>query len=53
MTGVGRAVDPVVGEMPVTLVALGAEGGSGVGAVRDLPSQAVNPIANAKSKTLR
>ena len=60
MTGVGRAVEPVVGEIAVTLggageiaVTLGAAGGSSVGPDGDLPSQALDPIANANSHTLR
>jgi hypothetical protein len=56
--GVGRAVEPVDGEIAVSLGALGAAEGSGagpdgVGADGDFPSQAVNPIANANSNTLR
>jgi hypothetical protein len=53
MTGVGRAVDPVDGEIAVTVGALGAAGGSGVGPDGDRPSQAANPIANANSNTPR
>ena len=53
VTGVGRAVEPVDGEIAVTLGALGAAGDSGVGPDGDRPSQAVNPIANANSNTPR
>ena len=54
VTGVGRAVEPVDGEIAVTLGALGAlgaAGDSGVGPDGDRFSHAVNPIANANSNT--
>ena len=59
MTGVGRTVEPVDGEIAVTLGApgpLGAPGAVGdseVGPDGDRPSQAANPIANAHSNTPR
>jgi hypothetical protein len=55
MTGVGRAVEPVEGEIAVTVGAgaLGAVGGGGVGAEGDCPSQAANPNASANSNTPR
>jgi len=55
MTGIGRAVEPVDGEIPVTLGAAGGSGvgPDGVGPDGDLPSQAANPIANANTNTLR
>ena len=51
ITRVGRAVEPVDGEIEVTLGVLGAPGGGGVGSDGDLPSQAEPPIANANSNT--
>ena len=56
VTSVGRAVEPVEGEIAVTVGAGGAPGaadGSGVGPDGDLPSQAVSAIANVNSKTPR
>ena len=52
MTGVGRAVEPVDGEIAVTVGARGAAGGSGVGPDEVCPSQAAHPIATAHSNTL-
>ena len=46
----GRAVEPLDGGIAVTL---GAAGGSCVGPEGDLSSQALNPIANTNSNTLR
>jgi hypothetical protein len=56
VTGVGRAVEPVDGEIPLTVGALGAlgtTGGSDVGADGDCPSQAADPITNASRSTRR
>jgi len=53
VTVVGRAVEPVDGEIAVTLGALGALGGGAVGPDGDRPSQAGNPNANANSNTPR
>jgi hypothetical protein len=53
MTGVGRADEPVDGEIADTVGALGAAGGGGVGPDGDRPSQAANPIANVNSNTPR
>jgi hypothetical protein len=56
VTDVGRAVEPVDGEIAVTLgelAAMGAAGGSAVGPAGDRPSQAANPIASANSNTPR
>ena len=56
MTGVGRAVEPVDGEIAVTegaLAAAGGGGGGGVGPEGDCPAQAAHPIANANSNTPR
>jgi hypothetical protein len=53
VTRVGRAVEPVDGEIAVTLGVMGAPGGGGVGSDGDLPSQAAHPIANANSTALR
>jgi hypothetical protein len=53
MIGVGRTVEPVDGEIAVTLGAPGAVGDNDVGPDGDRPSQAANPIANAKSNTPR
>jgi hypothetical protein len=53
MTGVGRADEPVDGEIAVTVGAMGAAGGGGVGRDGDCPSQAANPIANVNSNTPR
>jgi hypothetical protein len=53
VTDVGRAVEPVDGEIAVTLGAMGAAGGSAVGPDGDRPSQAANPIASVNSHTPR
>jgi hypothetical protein len=56
VTDVGRAVEPVDGEIAVTLGelgALGATGGIAVGPDGDRPSQAANPIASDNSNTPR
>jgi hypothetical protein len=56
VTGVGRAVEPVDGEIAVTLGAFGAfgaAGGSRVGPDGERPSHAAHPIANANSNTSR
>jgi hypothetical protein len=53
VTDVGRAVEPVDGEIAVTLGAMGAAGGSAVGPDGDRPSQAANPIVSANSNTPR
>ena len=53
VTGVVRTVEPVDGEIAVTVGALGTTRGSGVGLTGDCPSQAADPIANANSKTPR
>jgi hypothetical protein len=45
VTCVGRAVEPLDGEIAVTVGGLTAAGGSGVGPDGDWPSQAANPIA--------
>jgi hypothetical protein len=50
MTRVGRADEPVDGEIAVTV---GAAGGIGVGRDGDWPSQAANPIANVNSNIPR
>ena len=52
-TGVGRTVEPVDGETAVTVGAIGATGGGGVGADGGCPLHAAHPIANAKSNTPR
>ena len=51
VTGVGRAVEPVDGEIAVTLGALRPAGESAVGPDGERPSQAANPIASANSDT--
>jgi hypothetical protein len=51
MTGVGRAVEPVDGEIAVTVGTLDASGGSGVGLEGDGPSQAGNAIANTSKRS--
>jgi hypothetical protein len=51
MTGVGRTLEPVDGEIAVTVGSLGAAGGSGVGPEGDRPSQAGNPIANTSKRS--
>ena len=55
VTGVGRTVEPVDGEIAVTLSAPGALGTLGAidGPDGDPPSQAAHPIANANSNTPR
>jgi hypothetical protein len=56
VTDVGRAVEPVEGEIAVTLGelgALGAAGGIAVGPDGERPSQAADPIARANSNTPR
>jgi hypothetical protein len=53
MTGVERAVEPVDGEIAVTVSAVGGAGGSRVGPDGDGASQAAEPIANANSHTPR
>jgi hypothetical protein len=56
MTGVWRAVEPVEGEIAVTVGAPGVSGaarGSGVGPDGDRPSHAASPIANVNSTTPR
>ncbi len=57
MIRVGRTVEPVDGEIAVTLGTLGvpdgAAGNRGVGLDGERPSQAPSPIANANSKTPR
>jgi hypothetical protein len=51
VTGVGRTVEPLEGEIAVTLGA--AAGDGGVGPDGDCLSQATNPNANASSNTPR
>jgi hypothetical protein len=51
MTDVGRAVEPVDGEMAVTVGAAAAIDGSGVGSDGDCLSQAEDPVVSANSNS--
>jgi hypothetical protein len=53
VTAMGRAVEPVDGEIAVTLGAVGTAADGGVGPDGDRPSQAATPNANANSHTPR
>jgi len=52
-TGVGRSVEPVAGEIPVTVGAAAATWNGGVGPDGDATLQAERPAANADTKTPR